>query len=128
MSTFAVENYEPVCGEKLTFYKLCNNGTFQIDEFEQKLTNRESKSFRSIISYMDIMAENDRLLPDTIFKKIKGIDSHKVYEYRKDNIRVYVLKQAPHVIVILGGYKTKQTKNIKQVTRIVNALNLEELL
>lgn len=128
MSTFAVENYEPVYGEKLIFYKLSVDNIFLIDEFENKLTIRERKWFTNILAYMEDMANYDRLLPDTKFRNIKDLDRDDVFEFKKEQLRIYVLKQTPNVIIILGGYKTKQKKDITKISRIINELNLEELL
>lgn len=128
MSTFAVENYEPVYGEKLIFYKLSVDNIFLIDEFENKLTIRERKWFTNILAYMEDMANYDRLLPDTKFRNIKDLDRDDVFEFKKEQLRIYILKKTPNVIIILGGYKTKQKKDITKISRIINELNLEELL
>ena len=128
MSTFAVENYEPIYGEKLTFYKLSVDNVFLIDEFENNLTARERKWFNNILACMEDMANYDRLLPNTKFKNIKGINRDNVFEFKKEQLRVYVLKKSPDVIIIFGGHKENQKKEIKRLSHIVNELKMEELL
>ena len=54
-------------------------------------------------------------LPKEKFRPIKSIKRKNVYEFKKNNIRVYVLMQEPDMFVILGGYKADQKKDIHKV-------------
>lgn len=59
----------------------------------------------------------DMLLPKTKFNHIVGGKNNpgNVFEFKKNNIRVYVMLKDPDVIVILGGFKNSQKKDIERV-------------
>lgn len=41
-----------------------------------------------------------------------------VYEFKKDDIRIYVIKKYPSIFVILGAYKGTQDKNISRINKL----------
>lgn len=62
------------------------------------------------------------LLPKTKFRHLtrKKNDSKNLYEFKKDNIRVYVQFIRPNFIVILGGRKKNQDKDISKAMSILS--------
>lgn len=58
------------------------------------------------------------LLPKTKFRQIKGAASNHFYEFKKNDIRVYVAKISPDIFVLLGGHKGTQKRDIKSLDRL----------
>ena len=102
----------------LTFYKLRVDGVCQFDEFLEEVYRVDvtRKRMASIIRRMEWFG--NKPMPDGTFGYIEGIDSKDIFEFRKDNIRVYVKVIKPNVYIILGGYKNDQKKDIQKVKRI----------
>ena len=71
---------------------------------------RDGKTLSGIIALMDKFGSC--MLPNTKYRKIQGTGRDDLFEFKKNNIRVYVLKKEPSVFVVLGGYKTKQKSDI----------------
>lgn len=69
---------------------------------------------------------SNTLLNHQIVNSIKGgkHDRKDVFEFKKDNIRVYFILKAPDVLIVLGGFKTNQKKSIDTVFRKFNNLPL----
>ncbi|MDL2255184.1 hypothetical protein LJC38_01185 [Parabacteroides sp. OttesenSCG-928-K15] len=40
------------------------------------------------------------------------------YEFKSGSLRLYVIKEDPNVVIVLGGYKTDQKKDIKRFSQI----------
>lgn len=70
---------------------------------------------------MDNFSFNQRL-PDKLFRQIKNIDRNNVYEFKKANLRIYVIMQKPNMFIIIGGYKTNQQKDIEKIDRYTKRL------
>ena len=51
-------------------------------------------------------------LPKTKLNHIESNDRTDIFEFKKDRLRVYVLKQKPNVFIVIGGYKATQKKDI----------------
>lgn len=51
--------------------------------------------------------------PSSKFNHIEDNNRSDIFEFKKDRLRVYVLKQKPNFFIILGGYKDRQKKDIK---------------
>ena len=52
-------------------------------------------------------------LPKTKFRELKGNkDKVKEYEFKSKHLRIYAIQQKNGKIVIMGGYKNTQTKDI----------------
>ena len=124
MYIFAFEKLDEVKNGKLTFYKILIDGVCLYDKFCEEVDNDKvlSKSMNKIRTYMNLLAETDCLLPSAKFNSIKL--KHKVigYEFKSDAIRVYVVKKNFDIIVVLGGYKKNQEKDIKKFVKITNEL------
>ena len=60
-----------------------------------------------------------QMLPKAKFRQIKGVDRQDVFEFKRKNLRVYVVMQQPNVYVVLGGYKKGQEKDIAKLKRYI---------
>ena len=76
------------------------------------------------------MAETDARLPKEKFNSIKHDKNAIGYEFKKKDLRVYCLKPASNVVVVFGGYKKNQEKDVKRLQRIVEEVKdeIEELI
>lgn len=104
------------------FYELELDGKRLFSEFHENLIDaNDKKKFIAIIALMDNFSFNQKL-PDKLFKQIKSIGRKDVYEFKKANLRVYVIMQKPNMFIILGGYKTNQQKDIEKIDRYTKRL------
>ena len=123
MCIFAVEKIEQVRDDgKIHFFKLFKDKRCFFDEFVNDIrgNSNDYKSFVSLVAIMDFMAENDSNLPSKKFNAIKKGKNVIGYEFKKDDLRVYCVKKEPNVIVILGGYKKNQEKDIDKFIRLIS--------
>lgn len=63
---------------------------------------------------MDIICDRVRWRKDK-FRQIKDVGRKDVFEFKKDLLRVYVIKQSPNMIIVLGGYKRNQIDDIRRL-------------
>ena len=98
-----------------TYYKLYINDVCPFEKFCQdvKKVPRDEKSLIAIFSMMEMFGA--QLLPNTKFRQIKGIDRTDVFKFKKNTVRVYVVKQTPNVYLVMGGYKGTQDKDIERL-------------
>ena len=93
----------------------CKHGV--LDEFEASLQANEKEHFARIITIMERVA-NLQPVPHTQFKDLNGrkkSDPIKDYEFKCGSLRVYAADMPNGKIVILGGYKNKQTEDIRKM-------------
>lgn len=122
MCNFAVEIFGSVRSDgKLKFYKLLENGKAQIDAFYDEICKSERllKDFKSILACMDYVAETDSKMPNTKVNSIKYNGKDIVIEFKKNTLRVYCIKKAPNVLVVLGGFKKEQGADINKLKRFI---------
>lgn len=130
---FAVEKLEAVRGNgKVLLFKLVKDGVCWFDDFYEEL-NKDAKhasELRTILTMMDYMAETDAIFPKEKFNSIKQGKNVVRYEFKKNELRVYCLKPASNVVVVFGGYKKKQEKDVKRLQRIAEEVKdeIEELI
>lgn len=112
MTEYETEIWDVINNPNYTFYKLHVNGKCSFDEFYNEIVNNvaNKKSMIAIIAYMDMLSA--QLLPRTIYNHIKDNDRHDLYEFKKNNLRVYVIDQRPDIYVVMGGYKKNQKNDI----------------
>ena len=133
MPIFAAEILDEVKEGKLTFYKLTVDGVSLYDKFCRSIESNAQlvKSLNTIRAYMNFLAENDAQLPKAKFNSIKSKQNVVGYEFKKDSLRIYVIKQKPNVYVVLGGYKSTQKKDIEKFIKIgkeyIQAINTIQL-
>lgn len=120
MRTFATETIKAIQG-KQTFEKLTIDGVCLLDEFEAEIkSNPQFQSeYKTILAYMNFAAEGTTL-PQKKFREIKGGNiKTKRYEFKSKHLRIYAFHNPNGKIVVLGGYKPTQDKDIKQLNAIV---------
>lgn len=123
---FTIEPFELVVNRTFSFFKLLVNGKSLFDEFTKDIKNiKDEKALSGIIALMDNFGSC--LLPNTKFRKIQGTKRDDLFEFKKNNIRVYVLKKEPSIFVVLGGYKTKQKSDIARMDKILSDLDLSRI-
>jgi len=120
MCNFALEKIEEITGE-IEFYKLINGDKCEFDEFWAKIekTGNLKKQLNNLQTTMQAVSENQSL-PDTKFKDItpKKV-ADKEYEIKTKNLRLYLFHEK-HTgrVIVCGGKKTTQKKDIKRFQRI----------
>jgi len=121
MSNFALEELDEVKDGVLQFRKLKVDGKCLYDQFCKEVEKNpvEEKKLNKIRTYMNTLAESNLRLSKSMFNSIKDKGVVIGYEFKYDNMRVYVIKKDPNVYVVLGGYKKKQDKDIKSFSKII---------
>lgn len=112
---------ELIGNKEYKFHELIINGRNLFQEFIGKIKpgSRDEKSFQGVIALMDVISPRI-MLPKTKFRHITRCERKDIFEFKKDNIRVYVIKQEPNLYIILAGYKNNQDldiDNIKELTK-----------
>ena len=118
MDKYSLIKIDAVKG-KCKFYKLMQEGFCWFDDFEINLERQYHSEIATIYKYMDKVAMNETL-PKTKFKKInKGEKDLAEYEFKTKHLRVYCI-HSPETgkIIILGGYKNTQSKDITRFKNI----------
>jgi hypothetical protein len=120
MRIFATQIIESIKGRQV-FEKLLVDGVCFFDVFEIQIKGNPQyeSEFKSIVAYMDLIA-NGKSLPKTKFREIKGGKiSAKRYEFKSKHLRIYAFSQPGGKIVVLGGYKNTQEADIRHLNSIV---------
>ena len=93
------------------------DGKCEFDDFLQEVNKNvaDKKNMNSIIAYMDSLSA--QLLPSIIYNHIESGERHDLYEFKKKNLRVYVIDQRPNIYIVMGGYKSTQKK--KDIPRLI---------
>lgn len=130
---FAIEKLEAVRRNgKVQFFKLIKDGVCWFDDFYEEQMNdaRNASDLKKILTIMDYMAETNAILPKEKFNSIKQGKNVVGYEFKKNELRVYCLKPTPNVVVVFGGYKKNQEKDVKRLYKIVEEVKdeIEELI
>ena len=100
-----------------TFKKMYINGVCQFDDFYEEVHTSKNE-YKNLLAIMALMqCFSDTLLPKEKFRQIKDLDRNDIYEFKKKGLRVYVLLCKPDVVIILGGYKKNQKKDISRLKR-----------
>ena len=112
MPDFTTKQFDLTNNPEYTYYKLYVDGKCAFDDFleEVKRNIADKKSLYSIIAYMDSLGA--LMIPKTKFNHIEGSKRKDLFEFKKDRLRVYVIKQKPNIYIVMGGYKNTQKKDI----------------
>ncbi len=115
MSEYKTEILEIVNNPNYIYYKLYVDGKCAFDEFLKEVSRNvaDRKNLEGIIAYMDFL--NAQLLHNTIYNHIQDNERTDLYEFKKKNLRVYVIDQRPEIFVVMGGYKVNQQKDIAKL-------------
>lgn len=117
MNEYETRPFPLVNNDYYLFREVAVNGKYLFSEFIRQLTSADRKHFEAIIAYMDMFSPQ-LLLPKTKFNHIESSVSTSFYEFKKNNLRVYVAKIRPNMFVLLGGYKSTQKRDIKSLNRL----------
>ncbi len=123
MADCRFEEYDIIHNNAYTFYKLHENGKCQFDEFCSEI-EREKEclgDLKSIIALMEQFSPQIQL-PHKKFRHIEDKNFHDIFEFKKNKLRVYVVKQKPNIYIILGGYKKNQKKDIVKLKDKIKAI------
>lgn len=113
MPNFTLKQIEAIRG-KQEFYQLVIDGKGQLDIFESILEAKYKSEFKSLLVYMEFIA-NNCTLPNTKFREITPTkEKVKEYEFKSKHLRIYAIQKMNGKIIILGGYKNAQKKDIKR--------------
>lgn len=121
MRIFALIKMEEVKGSCQAFEKLSVDKNCLIDKFEEEIKENSQywSEYKKIISYMNFVA-NGILLPQTKFRVIKGDNKDtKCYEFKSKHLRVYACSEEGGKLVVMGGYKSNQKKDIQVFRKLV---------
>lgn len=111
MSTFATEDIEYIKGIQV-FSKLIVDGKAPYDTFVDNLEENYKSELAAIEYYMEAVSQL-KSLPDTKFRELKGYkDNVKEYEFKSKHLRIYAIQQKNGKIIVMGGYKNTQKKDI----------------
>lgn len=120
MFIFALIPIEAVNGRR-SLFKLRRGNRCFLDDFEKDVINNKQHKVEltKLYSYMEYLADGITL-PDSIHKELRSNkkDSVKEYELRTRNLRLYLIKQLGGRIVVYGGYKKNQQKDLKNFRAI----------
>lgn len=120
MGRFRLKKIDEIVG-KISFYMLIKDKICLFEEFE-KVIIREStfKSELDTIQTRMIQISNLVSMPDTKLKDIThNKDPYKNYEIKTKNLRVYYFKDFEGNIIVIGGKKSTQKKDIKKFKNIL---------
>ena len=105
---------EEIRGNKCVFYKLVKNKKCFFDEFEKEITknNNLKKEFAKLLMQMEWHAKGERL-PIEKFRNIQDKKYSGIFfEFKTKHLRVYTVCIENGKVVIIGGTKNTQEKDI----------------
>lgn len=121
MPKFAVEKIKEIDG-KVNFFKLLIDGVWLYDSFCANLTEEGGydSELRKVQALMQEVSEM-KSLPQTKGKPLKGnSNSVKEFEIKTKTLRIYLIhEENTGKIIVLGGKKTTQNKDITRFRGIV---------
>lgn len=117
MPEYSTELFDLTNNPNYTYYRLFVDGKCEFDDFLQEVNKNvaDKKNMNAIIAYMDSLSA--QLLPSIIYNHIESGERHDLYEFKKKNLRVYVIDQRPNIYIVMGGYKSTQKK--KDIPRLI---------
>lgn len=124
MNVYGIKPFNLVNNSYYQFFEVSVNDRFLFQEFANSLRNStvDKKRLNAIYRYMDMISPSV-FLPKEKFRQLEGMGSPLYYEFKKNDIRVYVLKQEPSVFILLGGYKGNQKADIKRIKSLFKDFN-----
>ena len=117
MPEYSTKLFDLTNNPNYTYYRLFVDGKCEFDDFLQEVNKNvaDKKIMNAIIAYMDSLSA--QLLPSIIYNHIESGERHDLYEFKKKNLRVYVIDQRPNIYIVMGGYKSTQKK--KDIPRLI---------
>lgn len=121
MPTFALKEVSEIQG-RIRFIYLMVNGVSEFEEFEKELLadGGYESELNTIQALMQQISDMRGLLPKTKFRDITPAKERvKEYEIKTRNLRVYLIhEEKTGRIIITGGKKTTQKKNIRHIRQL----------
>ncbi len=112
-----------------TFYEALKNDKSFFDEFVKEIRQAADKTSLAAIFNLMARLRKSSMLPYKLFHRIgpnnKG-DREDIYEFKKNNLRVYVALLPNDVVVLLGGFKKNQDGDIEKVFRHFNQFKVRQ--
>ena len=120
MYKFALYKIEQVKG-RIPFFKLVIDGRCAFDEFCNDIVKAGNEgALKSLLTNMDSLSNNLRL-PPSKYKELRGRaknDRIKDFEFKKNEYRVYGFVSDAGDIIVFGGKKTRQERDIARLREI----------
>ncbi len=116
MHIFALKSLKSITG-KQNIELLIENDVCFFEEFEKLIKERQTKYNNELGKVLQILERlaNNKSLPNTKFKDITPQkEIVKEYEIKSRNLRVYLIKKTDGKIIVLGGFKNRQKRDIKR--------------
>lgn len=120
MHRFALKSVDLEVGnqkiELLTEHDNC-----YFEDFEKEITESHKKYVNELGSIYTILERlsNNESLPEKKFKDITpSKENIKEYEIKTRNLRVYLIKDFGGKIIVLGGYKNRQKRDLRKFRKI----------
>lgn len=125
MTKFALVEIELKLDEgeiECPFYSITINGRNKFDEFK-KLCNKNNfeDEYIKILSLIITIAKGEEYkLPQTKLKQLKRGKKDKIpdFELKTKHLRLYFIKESNNRIIIIGGKKKDQPKDINKLRGI----------
>lgn len=127
MRDYETKPYEDVNNPQYRFYKLYVDGVCQFEQFIEEISQNAAdvKLFSALIAYMDNLTDSNRF-PATKFNHIEDSRRCDMFEFKKDRLRIYVIKQKPDIYIVVGGFKVTQKKDIKLLKSLIKDFPKED--
>ncbi len=113
MNRFALEEFSIIKGH-IRFYKLKVDGTCPLDEFWTEIEQQGTlaKQHNNAVAIMERVAQNLPTSPDKFKNITHKNDPVTEYEIKTKDLRIYLFRNSDGAIVISGGKKSTQKKDI----------------
>lgn len=107
-----------VLNEEYIFYKLAIDGVCQFDEFLHEIDRNVNakKNLTGIVAVMEHFSAKI-MLPKSKFRYVHIKGRNDIYEFKKNDIRVYVIVGKEDITIALGGFKKNQDSDISRLER-----------
>lgn len=120
MTKFRLRKIEEIEG-KQDIFKMEIDDICLFDKFEQEIERigQYEQELCSIFSLIEDVS-NNKLLPKKKFRDLTNTkkDNIKEFEFKSKHLRVYAIKTKEGKVIIFGGYKNNQGRDIKKLRKI----------
>lgn len=119
MYKFALIRLKDLKG-RISIYKLKINNQCELDIFLDSIKNDHTSEYAAIIAAIEALSDLHRFRKDR-FKQLSGSKWNvPEYEIKTKNFRVYLFKDNNGHILVCGGAKVTQKKDLKRFRQIIN--------
>lgn len=124
MYEYELEPFDIIKNDHYRFHEMKINGRCYFSDFYESIKN-DKQSLKNM-DYIFALMENfgpDLLLPKEKFRQVENLGRNNLFEFKKNNIRVYVIKKEPDMLVVLGGSKNTQPADYKWLKKALKDFN-----